>query len=144
MLNRVIFYTLEKTIKRYRQFAQNNIDRAGVDITIDQWLVLNILQECPTLGQLDIAERVFKDQASIARIMTLLEKKELLIQTTSQQDRRRIDRLITPKGEELLRAVSPIIAQNRRTALEGLSDEAIEQLRQTLTIIDENCQVRVV
>ncbi|HEX9957539.1 MAG TPA: MarR family transcriptional regulator [Fibrella sp.] len=141
MLNRVIFYTLEKTIKRYRQFAQNNIDRAGVDITIDQWLVLNILQESPTLGQLEIAERVFKDQASIARIMNLLEKKELLIQTASKQDRRRVDRLITPKGEELLRAVSPIVAQNRRTALQGLSDEAIEQLRQTLTIIDENCQV---
>ena len=75
MLNRVIFYTLEKTIKRYRQFAQHNIDRTGVDITIDQWLVLNILQETPTLGQLDIAERVFEDQASIARIMILLEKK---------------------------------------------------------------------
>jgi DNA-binding MarR family transcriptional regulator len=140
MLNRVIFYTLEKTIKRYRQFAQNNIDKAGVDITIDQWLVLNVIQDAPTLGQLEIAERVFKDQASIARIINLLEKKQLVIQSVSQHDRRRADRLITPKGKELLEAVTPIIAQNRRTALEGLSDEAIEQLRQTLMVIDENCQ----
>ena len=61
MLNDVIFYVLEKTIKRYRQFAQSNIDRAGLDITIDQWLILNVIQEMPTLGQQEIAERVFKD-----------------------------------------------------------------------------------
>lgn len=139
MLNRVIFYTLEKTIKRYRQFAQNNIDRAGVDITIDQWLVLNVIQESPTLGQQEIGELVFKDQASIARIINLLVKKELVIQSASQQDRRRVDRQITTKGEQLIQAVTPIIAQNRRTALDGLSDEAIEQLRQTLLHIDSNC-----
>ncbi|WP_375446411.1 MarR family winged helix-turn-helix transcriptional regulator [uncultured Fibrella sp.] len=139
MLNRVIFYTLEKTIKRYRQFAQNNIDQAGVDITIDQWLVLNVIQESPTLGQQEIGELVFKDQASIARIINLLVKKELLIQSASKQDRRRVDRQITPKGEQLIQAVSPIIAQNRRTALAGISDEAIEQLRQTLLLIDSNC-----
>ncbi|MBO0948662.1 MarR family winged helix-turn-helix transcriptional regulator [Fibrella forsythiae] len=140
MLNRVIFYTLERTIKRYRQFAQNNIDRAGVDITIDQWLVLNVIQESPTLGQQEIGERVFKDQASIARIINLLVKKELLIQSASQQDRRRVDRQITPKGEQLIEAVSPIIAQNRQTALDGLSEETIEQLRQALLLIDGNCQ----
>ncbi|XWW44259.1 MarR family transcriptional regulator [Fibrella sp. USSR17] len=140
MINKVIFYTLEKTIKRYRQFAQHNIDQAGVDITIDQWLVLNVIQETPTLAQFEIGERVFKDQASIARIIDLLVKKELLIQTTSEQDRRRVNRQITSKGEQLIKAVAPIIARNRSTALAGIPDEAIEQLRQTLTLIDENCQ----
>ncbi len=51
------------------------------------------------LGQLEIAERIVKDQASIARIMTLLEKKELLVQTTGQPDRRRVDRPVTPKQD---------------------------------------------
>lgn len=140
MLDRVIFYTLEKTIKQYRQFAQQNINRAEIDITIDQWLVLNVIQESPALGQHEIADRVFKDQASIARIINLLIKKELVTQTTSQQDRRRVDRVITTKGEQLLQAVTPIVAQNRRTALQGLSAETIEELRQTLLLIDKNCQ----
>ncbi len=140
MLNEVIFYTLERAIKQYRQFAQNNIDRAGVAITIDQWLVLNVIQESPTLGQSEIAERVFKDQASVARIIDLLEKKNLLLQTASQQDRRRIDRSITPQGWALLQAVTPIIKQNRSTALQGLSEATINQLRQTLNVIVANCQ----
>lgn len=140
MLDNIIFYVLDKAIKRYRQFAQSNIDRAGLAITIDQWLVLNVIQESPALGQTEIAERVFKDQASVARIIDLLVKKELLTQSASQQDRRRVDRAITSQGRALLQAVAPIIAQNRSTALQGLSQPAIEQLRQTLEIISKNCK----
>jgi len=140
MLNDIIFYVLDKAIKQYRQFAQANIDKAGLDITIDQWLVLTVIQELPTLGQAEIAERVFKDQASVARIIDLLVKKKLLVQTVSQQDRRRVDRTLTPVGESLLQMVAPIIAQNRSTALRGLSAPAIEQLRQTLEVIFANCR----
>lgn len=140
MLDEVIFYVLDKTIKQYRQFAQANIDRAGLPITIDQWLVLNVIEESPTLGQSEIAERVFKDQASVARIIDLLVKKNLLTQTVSQQDRRRVDRAITPQGRALLQAVAPIVAQNRNTALQALSEPAIEQLRQTLETIFKNCK----
>ncbi|QJW89477.1 MarR family transcriptional regulator [Spirosoma taeanense] len=140
MLNTIIFYVLDKTIKQYRQFAQANIDRAGIDITIDQWLVLNVIREAPALGQLEIGERVFKDQASVARIIELLVKKNLLVQTASQQDRRRVNRAITTQGQQLLEDVAPIITQNRSTALQGLSDSAIQQLRQTLETIFRNCQ----
>src|SRR5919199_1977406 len=140
MLDNVIFYVLEKTIKRYRQFAQNHIDRAGLPITVDQWLVLNVIQESPALGQTEIAERVFKDQASVARIIDLLVKKELLIQSTSQHDRRRVDRSITPQGWALLKAVAPIVAHYRSQALQGLPESAIEQLRHTLEAIYANCQ----
>lgn len=143
MLNEVIFYVLEKTIKQYRQYAQSNIDRAGIDITIDQWLVLTVIQESPALAQFEIGERVFKDQASVARIIDLLVKKELLTQTVSTQDRRRIDRSLTPRGQQLLLAVAPIIAQNRSTALQALSGPDIEQLRQTLDVIFKNCQAMV-
>lgn len=143
MLNNVIFYVLEKTIKRYRQFAQNHIDQAGLPITVDQWLVLNVIQECPSLGQTEIAERVFKDQASVARIIDLLVKKKLLAQQPSDQDRRRVDRTITPQGWALLKAVAPIVAQYRSSALEGLSEPAIEQMRQTLETIYANCQTVV-
>lgn len=140
MLNTVIFYVLDKTIKQYRQFAQSCIDQAGIDITVDQWLVLNVIQETPSLGQVDIGERVFKDQASVARIINLLVKKNLLQQTASQQDRRRIDRVITAQGQQLIEAVTPVVLQYRSTALRGVPESAIEQCRQTLELIFANCQ----
>ncbi|GAB3491367.1 hypothetical protein GCM10027341_04250 [Spirosoma knui] len=142
MLDTVIFYVLEKTIKRYRQFAQSHLDQAALGITVDQWLVLNVIRESPALGQTEIAERVFKDQASVARIIDLLVKKELLTQRVSPHDRRRIDRTITDQGQALLDSAAPIVAGYRSAALQGLSEPAIEQLRQTLETIYANCQVR--
>ncbi|MFD2933469.1 MarR family winged helix-turn-helix transcriptional regulator [Spirosoma flavum] len=141
MLNEIIFYSLEKTIKRYRQFAQANINRAGIDITIDQWLVLNVILEFPELGQAEIAEHVFKDQASVARIIDLLVKKELLARTTSSADRRKVDMRPTDAGHQLISAVAPIIQQNRETALQGLQETESQQLKQTLERIFSNCSI---
>ena len=140
MLENVIFYSLEKTIKQYRQFAQNFLDQAGLSITIDQWLVLNVIQQFPELGQSEIAERVFKDQASIARIINLLVKKGFLQQTTSQEDRRRTIRELTPKGTQLIKKIAPIVEQYRSTALRGIKEPDIVHLRQTLDAIFSNCQ----
>jgi DNA-binding MarR family transcriptional regulator len=140
MLEQVIFYVLERTIKQYRQFAQNSLDQAGQPITVDQWLVLNVIENSPEAGQSEIAARVFKDQASIARIINLLVKKGFVSQTESQQDRRRIQREITPKGKELISAVRPIVDHYRSTALRGIPEADIVQLRQTLDTIFENCQ----
>ncbi|WP_236704959.1 MarR family transcriptional regulator [Hymenobacter sp. AT01-02] len=63
MLSSIIFYSLDKAIRQYRKLAQANIDRAGIAITIDQWLVLRVIQENDDLTQSDIGDRVFKDQA---------------------------------------------------------------------------------
>ena len=78
-INAVLFYTLEKSIKVYRKYAQTLIANAGFDITIDQWLVLKSLQENSHLSQNEIADLVFKDMASITRIIELLVKKELVM-----------------------------------------------------------------
>ncbi|CCH54738.1 transcriptional regulator, MarR family [Fibrisoma limi BUZ 3] len=141
MLNEVIFYTLEKAIKRYRQFAQAGIDRRGIDITIDQWLVLNVIRDMPDVGQMDIAEQVFKDQASIARIIELLVKKGLLDRTTSLADRRKLDMKLTESGCQLIADVAPAIAQNRMQALSGLDEAVVEQLKCWLEIIFLNCSI---
>lgn len=140
MLDDILFYWLDKAIKQYRQFAQANLNEAGYSITVDQWLVLKVIQESPELGQAEIAERVFKDQASVARIIELLISKNLIQQQVSQTDRRRADRSLTQAGEVLLQAVAPIITSNRATALQHLSTEDINHLRQSMETIFKNCQ----
>lgn len=140
MLEQVIFYVLERTIKQYRQFAQNSLDQAAQPITVDQWLVLNVIENAPEAGQSEIAARVFKDQASIARIINLLVKKGFVSQIESQEDRRRIQREITPKGRELIAAVRPIVDGYRSTALRGIPEADIVQLQKTLDAIFSNCK----
>jgi MarR family transcriptional regulator for hemolysin len=138
-LETVIFYTIEKAIKTYRQFAQRNISKAGLDITIDQWLVLRLIDEDGEQYQNEIAEAVFKDTASITRIVELLVLKGYLKRNEHPGDRRRFKLNVTDKGRDLLAKVSPIVTNYRDTALQGISPSEIQALQQVLNRIITNC-----
>jgi DNA-binding MarR family transcriptional regulator len=139
-LDRVIFYSLDKSIKTYRQFAQKRFFEEGLDITIDQWLVLNAIAERPDISQLEIAEKVFKDAASITRIIDLLIKKKYLQRDTHNSDRRRFTLGLTEEGKELIRNISKVVKQNRAKALKGITEKELVQMKQTLTQIINNCK----
>lgn len=139
MLSSIIFYALDKAIRSYRRMAQATIDRAGLDITVDQWLVLRVLLEHDDLTQHDIAERVFKDQASVARILALLTRRGLLSAVPLPHDGRRTQLRVTEPGHRILDAVQPIILQNRALALQGISEEELALLRPVLERIALNC-----
>ncbi|MBH8559926.1 MarR family winged helix-turn-helix transcriptional regulator [Hymenobacter negativus] len=139
MLNSVIFYSLDKAIRSYRRLAQANIDRAGLDITIDQWLVLQVLLEHDDLTQQEIAERVFKDQASVARMLSLLLKRGLLSAVPLPHDGRRTRLRVTADGHGMLAAVQPIVLSNRALALAGIPAADLALLQQVLERIARNC-----
>lgn len=135
-----VFYSLEKAIKSYRQFAQQNIDRAGVDITIDQWLVLKTLQDTPDIMLTQVARNVFKDVASVTRIIQLLESKGYVTRDTHARDGRRSRLALTRLGTDTIRAVQPTIAANRRHALRGISEKDLARTHKLLDAIASNCQ----
>lgn len=139
-LERVIFYSLDKSIKTYRQFAQRRFTESGLDITIDQWLVLNAIQEKRDISQLEIAEKVFKDAASVTRIIDLLIKKSYLKRETHNSDRRRFSLNLTEEGKTLLKNMSTVVEQNRAKALQGIHEKELFQMRQTLNLIIDNCK----
>ncbi|WP_226268349.1 MarR family winged helix-turn-helix transcriptional regulator [Hymenobacter pini] len=130
---------MDKAIRQYRRMAQANIDRAGIAITIDQWLVLQVIEETDDLTQTDIAERVFKDQASVARIIRLLLERGLLQAEPLPQDGRRTRLRVSKAGHQTLAAVEPVVLNNRAVALQGLSENDLNTLRFLLEQIATNC-----
>ena len=134
-----IFYSLEKAIKSYRQFAQQNIDRAGVDITIDQWLVLKTLQDTPDIMLTQVARNVFKDVASVTRIIQLLESKGYVTRDSHAHDGRRSRLALTRLGGDTIRALQPTITANRRHAVRGISQKDLARAHDLLDSIAANC-----
>lgn len=134
-----VFYSIEKAIKTYRQFAQRRISAQNIDITIDQLLVLRAIQDYNGISQTQIGELIFKDYASVTRMIDLLVKKGYLKRSYHPEDRRRHALRITPAGEEVIAKLNTVVAGNRQRALEGIPVEEIEQLRHILNKIIENC-----
>ena len=139
-LNNVIFYNIEQAIKTYRMYAQKEIKSHDLKITVDQWLVLKSLKENPNATQQELAETVFKDNASITRIIDLLVKSEFVERETNQNDRRKSNLKITSNGAKILAKTHSIVLQNREKALEGISENDIKILNETLKKITKNCK----
>jgi MarR family transcriptional regulator, transcriptional regulator for hemolysin len=135
-----IFYGIEETIKSYRQFAQKNITNEGFDITIDQGLILNIIEENPDISQKMISEMAFKDHASVTRIIELLVKRNFLQRDFNVADRRRFSLSLTEEGKNILKQIEPIVNSNRKLALQGVSADELETLKKILSKITVNCK----
>jgi MarR family transcriptional regulator, transcriptional regulator for hemolysin len=138
-LNDIIFYSLESAIKTYRQFAQRNINAAGLDMTVDQWLILNVLNDNNQLKQSEIAEKVFKDAASITRIIDLMIKKGYLSRALHDSDRRRSQLKLTREGKKAIIKARDVINKNRSIAIRGISKNKINVVRTVLAKIKTNC-----
>ena len=138
-LEDIIFYDIDKAIKSYRQFAQKNIKDSNINITIDQWLILKSIKDNLGLTQKKIAEMVFKDYASVTRIIETLVKRSYLKRSFHETDRRRYKLELTSKANKTLKKLLPIIHSNRSQGLEGVSLRALKQMQKTLKTIIDNC-----
>ena len=136
-----VLYLIEQAIKEYRKVSQRNISKIVKDITIDQCLVLIILNNNDKISQNELAKLTFKDNASVTKMIELMVKKDYLNRTIHDEDRRKFNLKITEKGKKTLELLNPIVTLNRETALNGLSLEEINFLDKTLNKIITNCKI---
>ncbi|EZH76008.1 hypothetical protein ATO12_04255 [Aquimarina atlantica] len=132
-------YSIEQAIKAYRRLCNKNISKIIEDITVDQALILIILNDNSSLTQMQIGDLVFKDYASITRILNLMEKKGYINKGINNKDKRRSLLEITTKGKETLTILSPTIQLNRNTALKNITEDELNQLYTILNKITNNC-----
>jgi DNA-binding MarR family transcriptional regulator len=136
-----VLYNIEKAIKAYRKLCQRNISIIDKDITVDQALVLLMLQKNAELSQKELAKLVFKDSASITRMIELMVKKEYIKRSINKKDRRRFNLKMTVKGEMFLKNMDATIQLNRDTALKNITVKELIQLDATLKKIITNCKI---
>ncbi|MBO6184164.1 MAG: MarR family transcriptional regulator [Chryseobacterium sp.] len=137
-LDSIIFYNIDKAIRAYRNYAQRQLKINGFTITIDQWLIIKSILENPGITQNEIGNLVFKDNASVTRIIDLLVKSEYIIRTVHSKDRRKTNLEITDLGKKIIQDVQKIVEQNRTIALNGISKEELQIMNKALLKISEN------
>ena len=139
-LNEIVFYNIDKAIRSYRVYAQKQLKLTGYNITIDQWLIITSIQENPDISQQDLGELVFKDNASVTRMVELLVKNKYLVRKPYASDRRRVKLVVTKACQKIIEEMHAVVIQNRKRALQSISAKELEVLNKTLGQIIGNCQ----
>ncbi|MCB9284796.1 MAG: MarR family transcriptional regulator [Lewinellaceae bacterium] len=133
-------FVIERTAKRMKQACQQYLTQAGIDLTVDQWVLLQELHKLDGQGQNDLARKTFKDAPTVTRIIDLLCKKGLTERQVAPEDRRKFNITLTKAGKSLVREALPVIQEFRLQAYQNLSDTEIDILTGILDRIFENLQ----
>lgn len=75
---------------------------AETGITEQQWRVLRVLSEAPSLDATEVAERASLHQPSLTRILRTLEERDLIKRTQDKADRRRQVVALTGTGQHII------------------------------------------
>ena len=138
-LEDVLYYLIEKTNKVIRRYSQERFVEAGFNITVDQWLVLKKINDTERITQIELADALFKDRASITRILSLLQDKKL-VSKTEGADKRANELSLTPVGKKFMDQAVTIVKNTRKKGIEKFEEKEIEQLQRSLQKISNNLE----
>jgi len=137
-LEDVILFQIEKTSKISKIYSQREFDRVGLNLTVDQWILLKIIQEQQPISQKDLAKKSLRDPASITRTLDLLQKKELIVRQSIPDNRRQYDLKLTPKGDKLINKNMKMVKEHRQRSIQDFTEDELNQLNRLLIKIQEN------
>ena len=120
-----------------KKFVQNS-HNSGIDISMDQWLVLGPIWENEGISHKEISEYCLKDKTSVTKIIDTLEKKNLVVRVSDQLDHRIKRVVLSNKGKKLFLEVIPVMELTRDQLREGITEKEVELLRSVLSKIYKN------
>ena len=120
-----------------RKFVQNATD-SGLDISLDQWMVLGPIWQLESASQKELGEMCLKDKTNITRIIDTLEQKNLVVRVEDQIDHRIKRVVLTNAGKQLFFDVLPIMEKTREEVRKDISNKDIETFKLVLSKILEN------
>lgn len=131
-------FLLEKTAKLMKlHFSRTLANHPDIDITADQWIVLDILFHQSPVTQQSLAEMAMKDAPTVTRILDLLESKNYIARENFPGDRRKFNITLTRKGENMHRKVFPLAQTFRAECYQGLTADELRVFSQVLSKIQQ-------
>jgi DNA-binding MarR family transcriptional regulator len=131
-------FLLDRTARRVKQFAQKRFRELGMNVTVDQWVLMKHLSEHEGMNQRELSEVLFKDTPTLTRIIDLLVQKEYVQRLSDPEDRRCFKVSLTDMGKAKVEEYQDQVGDIRMQAWEGLDEDDFEQFKKVLNTIYHN------
>ena len=132
-----------KTMKHIDHFIATKMAEHGVNLTRQQVILLKILFHDGPLPQNDLAFLTDRDKTSLTRLLSTMEKKNLVARITSQDDKRVNLVHLTKNGEKVLNETAPILLEVIMHMQEGISKEEQDTVVGVMRKIQSNIEKHI-
>jgi len=136
-IGRMVSITERSLTRRLQRYFRD----AGFSITVEQWRVLFYLWIEDGQSQKELSNRVSRDKTSISRLINGLEKKDLVIRTNSQKDKRNNQIFLTSKGKSFKKKLMHFAQKTVNQAQKNITQEDIILCKKVLNKINVNLEV---
>lgn len=123
---------------RLKKHLAEVFKKNGVNLTAEQYLVMDTLWNDGTLTQQAIAFIIQKDKNSVTQFIDNLEKKGLVTRLVAKEDRRVNNIVVTPEGMALKDSTKQLAIDTMNQALEGIPEEDVETFVKVLKKVCSN------
>ena len=121
---------------RLKKYLAEEFKKNNVNLTAEQYLVMDTLWNEGTLTQQAIAFIIQKDKNSVTQFIDNLEKKGLVTRSVAKDDRRVNNIVVTKEGMALKDSTKQLAIDTMNKALEGIPEEDIETF---VTVLKKVC-----
>lgn len=110
---------------RLKKHIADIFKKKGVNLTAEQYLVMDTLWNEGTLTQQTIAFIIQKDKNSVTQFIDNLEKKGLVERAVDKNDRRVNNIVVTEKGMAMKQSTKELAIDSMNKVVEGIPEEQL-------------------
>ncbi|MGB6444354.1 MAG: MarR family transcriptional regulator [Xanthobacteraceae bacterium] len=125
----------------YRIFVKALADELGPHrITTGQWSALRVLWQQEGLSQVELAQRMMVEKASLTAVLKAMASEGLITRVRNVEDRRKINIYLTASGRRLKSKILPLIGKINKRATRRLTSAEVHHLHTLLAQVMINLQ----
>lgn len=137
LMKKVAVYINILNCSLIKYFAKE-LSRNDINLTPEQYLVMDILWDAETLSQQAIADIIHKDKNSVTKFIDSLERKGLVYRAMNKKDRRINDIIVTEEGMKLKVPTTEVAINLMRNVLKDIKEEDLMVFDKVVNQIKDN------
>lgn len=138
LLSKEVTVELNLTHCRLKQFMATMLKRNNIDLTPEQFLLIDMLWNQGDLSQQQLADAMQKDKNSITKLIDAIERKGLVVRLQNPNDRRSNTIVLTEMGQNMKLEAKKVGISLLDKMLEGIAEEDIQHFLDTMRRITQN------
>lgn len=125
---------------RIKKCFFDKLQENGINITPEQYLVLDILWDKQSLSQQNIADIIQKDKNSVTKIIDSLEKKDLVRRVMDKNDRRINKIELTEEAFALEKITTEVAINFMNDVVKGIDDQELDNFVKVMRQMKNNLE----
>lgn len=141
LLSKEIAVELNLTGCKLKQFMAAMLKQRNVDLTPEQFLLIDLLWNQGAMSQQQLADQMQKDKNSVTKLVDAIERKGFVNRLQNPNDRRSNTIVLTEKAQKMKLGAKEVGISLLDQMLEGIEEAELHSFLATLRKLSDNMEV---